>query len=68
MAYFDPLYPEVLNTPRGNVTLFDQTEFTQGLADHNIDDMGYYYVPTKCRSGTEQCYLHFYFHGCLTGR
>ena len=46
---------------------FDQTEFFYGFAGpHFMDTIGYIYVPRQCQRNT--CYLHFYFHGCLTGR
>ncbi|CAL8080413.1 unnamed protein product [Orchesella dallaii] len=51
---------------------FDQTEFTRDLpSKHQMDTVGYYYVPKRCRrssSNYRQCYLHFYFHGCASGR
>ncbi|CAG7662111.1 unnamed protein product [Allacma fusca] len=46
---------------------FDQTEFLYGFTGrHDMDTVGYYYVPSRCEY--IKCLLHFYFHGCLTGR
>ncbi|ODN01191.1 hypothetical protein Ocin01_05490, partial [Orchesella cincta] len=56
------------NVSRGNVSEFNQTEFTKDLADHNMDEIGYYYIPQQCKQADKQCYLHFYFHGCFVGR
>ncbi|ODN01197.1 hypothetical protein Ocin01_05489 [Orchesella cincta] len=57
---------------RESLMEFDQTEFTRGLpATHYMDSIGYYYVPKRCGSVYQQyrrCYLHFYFHGCASGR
>lgn len=50
-----------------NLMAFDQTEFFYGFdGQHFMDSVGYIYVPTHCFERT--CLLHFYFHGCLTGR
>jgi len=64
---------QLFNATRGNLSTFDQTEFTKDLQTHNMDEVGYYYVPPQCQannttSGGMPCFLHFYFHGCLTGR
>ncbi len=52
---------------------FDQTEFfsSDGDKDPSMDHIGYYYIPSKCRQTSKsrpECLLHFYFHGCSTGR
>ncbi|ODM94288.1 Long-chain fatty acid transport protein 6 [Orchesella cincta] len=59
-----PLRPN----PR-NFLRFDQTEFFYGIegnGDHFMDTIGYIYVPRQCYQ--RRCFLHLYFHGCLTGR
>jgi hypothetical protein len=48
---------------------------------HDMDDVGFVYVPKACKGSNDyrangkggsrpgpECYLHFYFHGCFTGR
>ncbi|CAG7660790.1 unnamed protein product [Allacma fusca] len=48
---------------------------------HDMDDVGFVYVPKACKlsnpgrdrpgfggSRPAECYLHFYFHGCFSGR
>jgi len=47
-------------------------EFSQGLytpagvtpAVISLDDSGFLYVPTACRSSTTRCKLHVFLHGC----
>ncbi|CAL8080416.1 unnamed protein product [Orchesella dallaii] len=57
-----------VNVVRGNVSEFNQTEFTKDLVDHNMDEIGYYYLPQQCKQSNTPCFLHFYFHGCFVGR
>ncbi|XP_035715716.1 uncharacterized protein LOC110859858 [Folsomia candida] len=46
---------------------FDQTEFFYGYnGPEYMDSKGFIYVPRHCHR--QRCYLHFYFHGCLSGR
>jgi hypothetical protein len=54
--------------PRLNQLLtFDQTEFFYGYdGPAFMDTEGYLYIPRQCQR--QKCFLHFYFHGCLTGR
>jgi len=33
-----------------------------------MDEIGFIYIPKRCRNGKFECLLHFYFHGCGTGR
>jgi len=47
---------------------FDQTQFTKGIPNAQLDTAGYFYVPARCAKGVFRCPLNFYFHGCLTGR
>jgi hypothetical protein len=48
---------------------FNQKEFFTGIdGPISMDDTGYIYVPTKCEKKTDKCFVHFYFHGCLTAR
>ncbi|XP_035716524.1 uncharacterized protein LOC110860759 [Folsomia candida] len=47
---------------------FDQTEFFENVGRHDMDTVGYLYVPKVCKHNEIPCLLHFYFHGCSTGR
>ena len=50
---------------------FDQTRYIKE-GYHGMDRTGYVYIPRYCGRGfggfSRTCYLHFYFHGCLSGR
>jgi len=71
------LQPTPLVTPNANpgppslpqpLQEFDQSEFFDPLERADMDETGFVYIPTICKSGEVQCLLHFYFHGCWTGR
>lgn len=54
----------------GDFYEFSQAEFfyTSPPAVSSMDDVGYVYVPSGCKSGSNACKLHVAFHGCLQGR
>ncbi|CAL8109987.1 unnamed protein product [Orchesella dallaii] len=61
--------PADLRANQRNLLEFDQTEFFYGIegnGEHFMDSIGYIYVPNQCYQ--RKCFLHMYFHGCLTGR
>lgn len=53
---------------------FDQAEFFYGIDGsnpnrrHDMDSIGFLYVPRICQNNQIECHLHFYFHGCNVGR
>ncbi|ODM94289.1 hypothetical protein Ocin01_12393 [Orchesella cincta] len=61
--------PAGLRANLRNLMEFDQTEFFYGIegnGEHFMDTVGYIFVPQQCYQ--RRCFLHLYFHGCLTGR
>ncbi|MGE3064224.1 MAG: PHB depolymerase family esterase [Hyphomicrobiaceae bacterium] len=53
--------------PEGEFLLFDQREFTRGLDDAGLDDVGVAYIPPGCRNAPG-CRVHVAFHGCAQNR
>lgn len=57
-------------TASGQLIKFDQTDFfyLSSPATYSMDNFGYVYVPTACRTKHTACKLHIAFHGCLMGQ
>jgi poly(3-hydroxybutyrate) depolymerase len=51
----------------GDFIVFDQSPFTEDLANHGLSDRGIAYVPKAC-SGAASCRVHIAFHGCGQNR
>lgn len=51
----------------GTFVLFDQDDFTEGLANHGLSDDGIAYIPEACRANAG-CRVHIAFHGCGQNR
>ncbi|XP_072049093.1 poly(3-hydroxybutyrate) depolymerase-like [Amphiura filiformis] len=65
-----------LKKPTGEVPLygifltFDQSEFLPGRNPklYSMDNIGYAYIPSACRSTSSNCKVHVVLHGCTQGR
>lgn len=49
--------------PAGEVVIFSQTEFLEGLGTHGMADAGAVYISPSCRN-ERGCRVHIAFHGC----
>lgn len=47
---------------------FNQKPYMVGLENHQMDDVGFFYIPAGCLDPTQQCLFHVFFHGCFVGR
>ena len=62
---FGALQPRNTGTLGGQLTQFDQTQFTATDPYHlSLSHTGYVYVPSACAAG-QPCRVHVAFHGCL---
>ena len=57
------LNPKTTGQLGGSFINFDQSEFIDRPADHNMAPDGWLYVPASCANG-QACALHVVFHGC----
>lgn len=66
-ALLKHIYGNSLQPPdkqlNGTFLPFDQSEFSTNIKSASLNNIGYIYVPERCRSG-RQCRLHVAFHGC----
>lgn len=73
------LGPNAVRAPSPSLNLeplltFDQAEFFYGIngsnpnGRHDMDTVGFLYVPRICQNNQVECHLHFFFHGCNVGR
>ena len=53
--------------PGGQLFVFDQDAFTEGLPNHGLSDHGLVYVPQACEANSG-CRVHIAFHGCGQNR
>jgi poly(3-hydroxybutyrate) depolymerase len=60
---YGTLHPRNRGQLSGSLTRFDQSEFIDNPASHDLDTTGWVYVPSACASG-QACKLHVVFHGC----
>uniref|UniRef100_A0A7S1F1B4 Uncharacterized protein n=1 Tax=Noctiluca scintillans TaxID=2966 RepID=A0A7S1F1B4_NOCSC len=60
-----PLNPSVSTASLDHLHSFSQALYTLvEPADISMADVGYYYAPAECQSGSLQCRLVVFFHGC----
>jgi len=59
LAFFYGNLKDKVDPVSSNLVQFDQTEFTSSLNDY-----GYAYIPTGCKSSGAKCPIHVSFHGC----
>jgi poly(3-hydroxybutyrate) depolymerase len=57
------LKPKAAGTLRGKVLAFDQGDFIDSPATHDMADTGWVFIPEKC-AAQKPCRLHVALHGC----